>query len=100
MRMSPAYEEIGALSRVLEAVSNACGLVPSAVIAQIDPDSGLWTTVTATLTDIKITIDKLNELLGEVDKSSSFFSRGSLRKPTKHIKFVLRLRCRIVQEEG
>jgi hypothetical protein len=84
-------EEVKALARALDSVSNASKQAPRVVIAEIDPDGGLWETVRATLGDIQGTLDKLNQLLAEVQKNS-VFSRGFLRRPTKQIKFSMKLK--------
>jgi hypothetical protein len=86
------YEEVSALARVLNSVSNASISAPRVVIAEIDPDESLWITVKATLGDIRSTLDKLNQLVADVQKSSGVFSRGFLRKPTKQLKFSMRLK--------
>ncbi len=83
-------EEIKALTRVLESISSASTSVPRPVMAEIDPDGSLWAVVEATLGDINNTLAKLSQLLQEVQKSSSVFIRGFLKKPTKQIKFGLR----------
>ncbi|KAF7556472.1 hypothetical protein G7Z17_g1395 [Cylindrodendrum hubeiense] len=89
--VSSLLEEITALSRVLESVSNASAKAPGMVVAEIDPDGSLWISVRDTLGDIKSTLDKLNLLLADVLKSSTgVFNRGFLRRPTKHIRFSLR----------
>jgi len=86
------YEEVRALGRILDSVSNASLSAPRVVVAEIDPDESLWITVKATLGDIKNTLDKLDQLVAKVQSSSGVFSRGFLRKPTKQIKFAMRLK--------
>ncbi|KAK3936725.1 heat shock 70 kDa protein 12B [Diplogelasinospora grovesii] len=83
-------EEVTALARVLESVSNASIKAPRVVIAEIDPDESLWITVKATLGDIKSTLDKVNQLLAEIQNSSGVFARGFFRKPAKQIRFTMR----------
>lgn len=91
--VSGLVEEVTALSRVLESVSNASTKARKVVVAEIDPDGNLWISVRDTLGDISSTLEKLKVLLADVQKSStSVFSRGFLRKPTKQIKFSLRLK--------
>ncbi|KAH7009814.1 hypothetical protein EDB80DRAFT_414451 [Ilyonectria destructans] len=91
--VSGLVEEVTALSRVLESVSNASIKARKVVVAEIDPDGNLWISVRDTLGDISSTLDKLKLLLADVQKSStSVFSRGFLRKPTKQIRFSLRLK--------
>ncbi|KAK3381886.1 hypothetical protein B0H63DRAFT_376962, partial [Podospora didyma] len=91
--VSGLCDEVAALSRVLESVSQASISAPRVVIAEVDPDESLWITVKATLGDIKTTLDKLNQLLAEIQKAStSVFSRGFLRKPTKQLRFSMRLK--------
>lgn len=85
-------EEVTALSRVLESVSNAAAQAPRGVVAEIDPDDSLWASVRDTMGDIKSTLDKINHLLAEVQKSGGLFSRGFLKKPTKLIRLNLRLK--------
>ncbi|TVY62683.1 Heat shock 70 kDa protein 12B [Fusarium oxysporum f. sp. cubense] len=88
--VSSLCDEITTLSRVLDSISNASVQVPVAVIAEIDPDNGLWGSLRTTLDDVKATFKKLNQLLAELEKSSSFVSRGFLRRPNKQITFSLR----------
>lgn len=91
--VSGLVEEVTALSRVLESVSNASTKARKVVVAEIDPGGNLWISVRDTLGDISSTLEKLKVLLADVQKSStSVFSRGFLRKPTKQIKFSLRLK--------
>ena len=85
-------EEVAALARFLESLSKASATPPRVVIAEIDPDESLWITVKATLGDIKTTVDKLSHLLADVQNSSSIFSKGFLRKPSKQIKLSFRLK--------
>ncbi|KAK0707201.1 hypothetical protein B0T21DRAFT_377366 [Apiosordaria backusii] len=81
-------EEVTALSRVLEAVSNASKQAPRLVIAEIDPKGNLWTTVKATLSGIEAVLAKLNQLLVQVQKRTGFFSRRLFRKPAKQIRLA------------
>ena len=83
-------EEVAALSRDLESVSSTTASTPRVAIAQVDPDDTLWVTITATLDDIRSTINKMNRLIADIHKSGSVFSRGFLRKPTAQIRFSLR----------
>ena len=83
-------DEVAALGRVLNSISNASISAPRVVIVEIDPDEGLWIAVKTTLDDINSTLSKLSQLLAEVQKGSGVFSRGFLRKPTKQIKFSMR----------
>ncbi|KAK2684677.1 hypothetical protein QWA68_016562 [Fusarium oxysporum] len=88
--ISSLCDEVTTLSRVLESISNTSVQAPVAVTVEIDPDNGLWGSLRTTLDDVKGTFEKLNQLLAELEKSSSFFSRGFLRKPRKQIRFSLR----------
>ncbi|RKK67404.1 hypothetical protein BFJ69_g14538 [Fusarium oxysporum] len=88
--VSSLCDEITTLSRVLDSISNTSVQVPVAVIAEIDPDNGLWGSLRTTLDDVKATFKKLNQLLAELEKSSSLLSRGFLRRPSKQITFSLR----------
>ena len=83
-------DEVTAMGRVLDAISNASVSAPRLVIAEIDPNGNLWITVKATLGDIKTTLDKFSQLVAEVQKSSRVFSRSFLRKPTKQIRLAMR----------
>lgn len=85
-------DEVTALARVLDSVSNASISAPHVAMPEIDPDGCLWITVKATLGDINSTLDKLNLLLAGVQKTSSVFSRGFLRKPSKQTKLTMRLK--------
>ncbi|EGU84878.1 hypothetical protein FOXB_04607, partial [Fusarium oxysporum f. sp. conglutinans Fo5176] len=70
--VSSLCDEITTLSRVLDSISNTSVQVPVAVMAEIDPDNGLWGSLRTTLDDVKATFKKLNQLLAELEKSSSF----------------------------
>jgi hypothetical protein len=83
-------DEVKALGRVLESISSASTSAPRPVMAEIDPDGGLWAVVQATLGDINDTLAKLSQILNEVEQSSGIFSRGFLKKPAKQIKFGFR----------
>ncbi|KAH7242647.1 hypothetical protein BKA59DRAFT_481149 [Fusarium tricinctum] len=87
--VSNLFEEISSLSRALESIRSASVRVPQAILAEIDPGNGLWSTISATFIDMKTTFNRLNQLMAELEKTS-FFSRGFLRKPTKQIRFSLR----------
>ncbi|CAJ0551398.1 Ff.00g113280.m01.CDS01 [Fusarium sp. VM40] len=87
--VSNLFEEISSLSRALESIRSASVRVPQAILAEIDPGNGLWSTIGATFIDMKTTFNRLNQLMAELEKTS-FFSRGFLRKPTKQIRFSLR----------
>lgn len=89
--VSQLCEEIAALSRVLESISKAYTQAPSIVISGMDPDGRLWITVRASLDDLQGTLDKLNQLLREVQKSS-LFGRGFLRRPAKQIKYSFKVK--------
>lgn len=82
--------EVKALGRVLESISNASTSALRPVMAEIDPDGSLWAVVMATLGDIDNTLTKLDQILNDVQKSSGVFSRSFLRRPTKQIKFSFR----------
>lgn len=84
--------EVTTLSRVLESVSNAATQVPRMVVTEIDPENTLWASVRNTLDDIRHTIEKLNQLLVDVQKTTNVFSLGFLRKPTKQLRLSLRSR--------
>ncbi|RYC79538.1 hypothetical protein BFJ63_vAg17574 [Fusarium oxysporum f. sp. narcissi] len=88
--VSSLCTEVTTLSRVLNSISNRSVQVPRVAIAEIDPDNGLWGSLRATLDDVKRTFEKLDQLLAELEKSSCFFSRGFLRRPSKQIRFSLR----------
>ncbi|KIL83750.1 hypothetical protein FAVG1_13026 [Fusarium avenaceum] len=87
--VSNLFEEISSLSRALESIRSASVRVPQAILDEIDPGNGLWSTIGATFIDMKTTFNRLNQLMAELEKTS-FFSRGFLRKPTKQIRFSLR----------
>ncbi|KAH6953465.1 hypothetical protein DER45DRAFT_575916 [Fusarium avenaceum] len=87
--VSNLFEEISSLSRALESIRSASVRAPQAILAEIDPGNGLWSTIGATFIDMKTTFNRLNQLMAELEKTS-FFSRGFLRKPTKQIRFSLR----------
>jgi hypothetical protein len=90
--ISSLCDEVTTLSCVLESISNTSVQVPGAVITEIDPENGLWGSLRTTLDDVKGTFKKLNQLLAELEKSSSLLSRGFLRRPSKQITFSLRLK--------
>lgn len=87
--VSNLFEEISSLSRALESIRSASVRVSQAILAEIDPGNGLWSTIGATFIDMQTTFNRLNQLMAELEKTS-FFSRGFLRKPTKQIRFSLR----------
>lgn len=84
--------EVTTLSRVLESVSNAATQVPRMVVTEIDPENSLWASVRNTLDDISHTIEKLNQLLVDVQKTTPVFGLGFLRKPKKQLRLSLRSR--------
>ncbi|KAK7417447.1 hypothetical protein QQX98_004567 [Neonectria punicea] len=88
--VSSLCDEINGLLRVLESISNASVQASQVVIAEIDPEGNLWTSVMDTLGDIKGTLRKLDLLLASIEKTSRVFSRGFLRKPTKQMKLSMR----------
>jgi hypothetical protein len=91
VNVSGLCEEVKALTRVLESISNASIQIPQAVITEIDPGTKLLISIKATMNDIETTLDKLSRLLADIQKSS-FFTRGFLRKSAKQIRLSQRLK--------
>ncbi|KAK7422742.1 hypothetical protein QQZ08_009366 [Neonectria magnoliae] len=88
--VSSLCDEITGLLRVLESISNATVQASQVVIAEIDPEDNLWTSVMDTLGVIKGTLRKLDLLLADIERTNSVFSCGFLRKPTKQMRLSLR----------
>ena len=88
--VSGLCEEIVSLSRTLDAISTSWRQNRLVAAAQVDPDGNLWASVGASLNDCKTTLEALDDKLNSVRKTG-FLGKGFLRKPTKQVKFNLKM---------
>ena len=84
-------DEILSLSRVLDAVGKSIKENPVINAPGSDGNRELWSNLKITLDDCRTTLNKLNEILAEV-QSAAPFGLSMLRRPVKQIKLSLKMK--------